>query len=145
MRDRAFSYGAAVRLKKGWEFDAVFRTGRQQGGELVRIYYLRKPGERTRVAVTVGRKTAKAVGRSRGRRMLRESIRRILPWIADGVWVVLSLRGKGLTRNAAHVYADVAKGLGRAGLLQPGWPGPDWGVDERCASCNCPPVQPSSR
>ncbi|MBQ2617254.1 MAG: ribonuclease P protein component, partial [Synergistaceae bacterium] len=29
------------RLRKGWEFDQIFRTGTRLNGELVRILYLR--------------------------------------------------------------------------------------------------------
>jgi ribonuclease P protein component len=124
-----FTFGANTRLKKGWEFDAVFRTGRQQRGELVRLYYLRRQGERARVGLAVGKKIAGASVRSRGRRILRESIRRLLPWVEDGVWIVLSLREKGLGANAVALYADVASLLKRAGLIGPGWHGPDWQVD----------------
>jgi ribonuclease P protein component len=79
--------------------------------------------------MAVGKKIAGATGRSRGRRMLRESIRRLLPWVQDGVWLVLSLREKGLGTDAVSVHADVASMLRRAGLMTPGWPGPDWHVD----------------
>ncbi|MDR1516173.1 MAG: ribonuclease P protein component [Synergistaceae bacterium] len=126
-----FPFGPNARLKKGWEFDAVFRTGRQLRGELVRLCYLRKQGERTRIGLAVGKKIAGAVGRSRGRRVLRESARRLLPWIEDGVWIVLSLREKALGSNADAVYADTASLLKRAGLMGSGWRGPNWRADER--------------
>jgi hypothetical protein len=61
--------------------------------------------------------------------MLRESMRRLLPWVQDEVWIVLSLREKALGTDAASVYADVASLLRRAGLIGPGWRGPDWRVD----------------
>jgi ribonuclease P protein component len=117
-------------LKKRWEFDAVFRTGRQQGGELVRLYFLDRPGERSKVGVTVGKRIANAVGRSRGRRMLRESIRRLLPWLKEGTWVVFSLREKALLKSAVPVYLDAARVMRRAGLLQSDWSGANWRVDE---------------
>jgi ribonuclease P protein component len=126
-----FTFGSNTRLKKGWEFDAVFRTGRQQRGELVRLCYLRKQGERTRIGLAVGKKIAGSVGRSRGRRMLRESVRRLLPWMESGAWIVLSLREKALESSASEVYADTASLLRRAGLMGAGWRGPDWRADER--------------
>jgi ribonuclease P protein component len=129
-KGRRFAFGPDVRLKKGWEFDAVFRTGRQQRGELVRLYYLRVRGERTKVGVAVGKKIARASLRSRGRRMLRESIRRLLPWLTDELWIVLSLREKALGENAVSIYADIARSLGRAGLIRPDWGGPNWRVDD---------------
>ncbi|MDR3320891.1 MAG: ribonuclease P protein component [Synergistaceae bacterium] len=126
-----FLFGPSFRLKKGWEFDAVFRTGRQVRGEMVRLYFLRRPGERSRVGVTVGKKIANAVKRSRGRRLLRESLRRLLPWIKDGFWFVLSMREKALETDAVTVYADAARVLDRAGLLDSGWGGGDWPADAR--------------
>jgi ribonuclease P protein component len=124
-----FPFGPSFRLKKGWEFDAVFRTGRQGKGEMVRLYFLRRPGEKTRVGVTVGKKIANAVRRARGRRMLRESARRLFPWLDGGVWFVLSLREKALEANAVSVYADTARLLNRAGLLNDDWGGENWSAD----------------
>ena len=79
--------------------------------------------------MAVGKKIAGSVGRSRGRRMLRESIRRLLPWVMDDVWIVLSLREKGLGTNAVALHAHVASLLRRAGVMSSGWSGPDWHVD----------------
>jgi ribonuclease P protein component len=126
-----FLFGSSFRLKKGWEFDAVFRTGRQGKGEMVRLYFLRRPGERSRVGVTVGKKIANAAKRSRGRRLLRESLRRLLPWVKGEFWFVLSLREKALEADAVTVYADAARVLDRAGLLDDGWGGGNWPADAR--------------
>ncbi|MDR1510085.1 MAG: ribonuclease P protein component [Synergistaceae bacterium] len=132
MTDRAllFSFASSMRLKSSWEFDAVFRAGRQAKGELVRIRFLRR-GSGTKVGVAVGKKIAPAVGRARGRRMLRESLRRLLPWVADGVWLVATLREHALEHGAVSVYYDTAALLERAGLLEKGWNGADWRVDDR--------------
>ena len=134
MKENVFSFGASVRLRKGWEFDAVFRTGRQQRGELVRIYYLYRPGETSRVGFAVGKRIAKSVERSRGRRVMREALRRILPWLKDGVWVVVSMRATGLNAGADKVYFDLAKLFERAKLLSSSWSGSDWKVDSPCLS-----------
>jgi ribonuclease P protein component len=130
-RRSRFTFDSSVRLKKGWEFDAIFRTGCQKKGELVRLYFLHRPGEGSKIGVVVGRKIAKASLRSRGRRMLRESLRRILPWLKTEFWIVLSLREKALRTDAASVYRDTARLLERAGLMESGWGGADWLVDAR--------------
>jgi ribonuclease P protein component len=119
-----------MRLKNSWEFDAVFRAGRQSKGELVRIYYLYRDSE-TKVGVAVGKKIAGAVLRARGRRMLRESLRRILPWVRDNVWIVASLRERALRSSAVSVYYDAAGLLERSGLLARNWGSADWRVDDR--------------
>jgi ribonuclease P protein component len=119
-----------MRLKRSWEFDAVFRAGRQLKGELVRICYLYRDTE-TRIGVTVGKKIANAVGRSRGRRMLRESLRRLSPWVKDGVWIVASLRERGLDVTSVALYHEIAGLMERSGLLKKNWDGADWRVDDR--------------
>ena len=112
----------------------MFRTGRQQRGELVRLYYLYRPGECTKVAVAVGKKIARSVGRSRGRRVMRESLRRIIPWLNDGIWLVTSMRETGLNAGADEVYLDLTRLLERAKLLRNSWMGADWRVDSPCLS-----------
>ncbi len=79
--------------------------------------------------MAVGRKQGKSHVRNRGRRVLREGARRLLPWVREGVWIILSLRSAGLTANARDVYMDLAAVLSREGLLTLDWPGPNW---------NCP-------
>jgi ribonuclease P protein component len=125
-----FSFVSSMRLKKSWEFDTVFRTGRQSKGELVRIRFLYR-NSATKVGVAVGKKIAPAAGRTRGRRMLRESLRRLLPWVKDGVWLVVLLQKLALEHNAISVYYDTAELLKRAGLLKKDWGGADWRVDNR--------------
>lgn len=83
------------------------------------------------VGVTVGRKIAHAVRRVRGRRVMREAFRRLLPWIKEGTWIIASLREKALEAGADEVYADMAASLKRRGLLRADWPGADWKVDAK--------------
>jgi ribonuclease P protein component len=125
-----FPFASSMRLKNSWEFDAVFRAGRQLKGELVRIYYVRAEGG-TKIGVAVGKKIAGAVMRVRGRRMLRESLRRLFPWITGGVWMVASMRERGLGRNSVSIYYETAALLERSGLLTGDWSGADWRVDDR--------------
>lgn len=131
MTDRAvsFSLPSSRRLKNQREFDAVFRAGRTLKGELVRICYLYRDGG-TLVGVAVGKKIAGAVARARGRRILRESIRRLLPWLKEGIWLVVSLREKGLGSDAVAVYYETAGLLEKSGMLSDGWNGADWRADD---------------
>lgn len=124
-----FGFSSDVRLKRGWQFNLVFRTGQREIGDLVRIFFVNAPNSRTLVGVTVGRKIAKAAKRTRGRRMLRESFRRLLPWIKDGFWIVGSIRESALDLSAREVYFDIARSLKRRGLLKADFPGADWQVD----------------
>ncbi|HAJ94051.1 MAG TPA: ribonuclease P protein component [Synergistaceae bacterium] len=130
-----FGFSSAVRLRHGWQFDLVFRTGRRETGELVRLLFVESAGGPTQIGVTVGRKIANAAKRSRGRRTMRESFRRLLPWIKDEVWIVASLRESGLEKSSKDVYKDIARSLKRRGLMRPDWPGLDWDADKDVKPC----------
>ena len=113
-------------LKKGWEFDAVFRTGLRVQGELVRLLLLRSTEGGLRVGYAVGKRQGKAHVRSRGRRILREAFRRLAPWITEDVTLVLSLKDRGLNSKATEIYRDPAALLKRKGLLAKTWRDSGW-------------------
>jgi ribonuclease P protein component len=125
----SFRYPATVRLKSGGDFDQVFRTGRREKGELVRLFFLEGCPGNSRLGVAVGKKLGNAVVRSRGKRVLREAFRRLLPWLRPGLRVVASLRQNGIGANGRAIYAEVARLCERAGLMLPSWPGPDFDCD----------------
>lgn len=113
----SFSYPSSARLKKRWEFDAVFRTGRHLKGELVRIVFLKGQEGGAKVGAVVSKKIACAAERSRGRRLIRESLRRSMPSIRDGARVVVSMRKEGLDSSARDVHRDICRLLRRADLV----------------------------
>mgnify|MGYP001741209982 CR=1 FL=1 len=112
---------------KGSEFDLIFRTGLRIQGDLVRLLFLRNPVQLgLRVGYAVGKRQGKAHIRNRGRRILRESFRRLMPWVASDVTLVLSLKDRALGASAIAVWRDMTKVLRRQGLLLDGWSGADW-------------------
>jgi ribonuclease P protein component len=113
-------------IKKGWEFDLIFRTGLRVQGELVRLLFLKWTEPGPRVGYAVGKRQGKAHVRSRGRRILRESFRRLSPWIFPDVTMVLSLKDRGLTVKAHEIYGDMARILKKNRLLKLDWPGAVW-------------------
>ena len=126
-----FGFSSEAHLKSPGQFDLIFRTGRRQTGELVRLLFLDKRDGESRFGVTVSKKIANAVKRVRGRRILRESLRRLRPWTKDGCWIVVSLRDTALSSSAADVYYDLAHLMQKAGLMRDDWPGADWHADSK--------------
>lgn len=123
---QGFQYPASLRLKQGWEYDTLFRTGSRFKGRLVRLLFVESPDGTTRYGMAVGKRLAKSHLRNRGRRLLKESVRRLHPWVKDGVWIILSLNEQGLAAKACDVYADLAALMSRKGFMKDDWPGPVW-------------------
>ena len=92
----------------------------------MRLLFVKAPDGKTRFAMAVGKKIAKAHSRNRGRRMLKESVRRLYPWIREGWWFALMLTDDGLNAKADEVYADLGALLKKRGLMKNDWPGPVW-------------------
>ena len=116
-----------VTLRKGREFDLIFRTGLRVQGDLVRLLFLRSPGQiGLRVGYAVGKRQGKAHVRNRGRRILREAFRRLMPWVASDVTLILSLKDRALDASSVAVWHDMTRILRRQGLLLDGWDGADW-------------------
>jgi ribonuclease P protein component len=114
-------------IRKGWEFDLIFRTGLRVQGELVRLLFLRKTDtEAVRAGYAVGKRQGKAHVRSRGKRILREAFRRLRPWVRPGTIMVASLKDRALLSKTQEIYRDMARVLQKKGLLNPDWPGCEW-------------------
>lgn len=126
-----FGFSSEAHLKSPRQFDLVFRTGRRQTGGLVRLLFLDNRDGKTKFGVTVSKKIANAVKRVRGRRILRESLRRLRPWTKEGCWIVVSLRDTALQSSAKDVYYDIAHLMSHAGLMKDNWPGADWNADSK--------------
>lgn len=92
----------------------------------MRLLCLRRPEETTRFGLAVGKKMANAAGRNRGRRILKEALRRLHPWLVPGWWIVLSLSEAGLVASSQDIYLELAELFQKKGMFNHEWPGPQW-------------------
>jgi ribonuclease P protein component len=105
-------------IRKGIEFDVIFRTGNRINGELVRILYLRdKACEGIRFGCAVGKRQGKAHVRNRGRRILREAFRTLSDRIRPGISIILMLNDKGLTAKTPEITYELERLLSRKKLI----------------------------
>ncbi len=105
------------RLRKGFEFDIIFRTGTRINGELVRLLYVKSDNESVKIGCAVGKRQGKATIRNRGRRILREAFRRLSERITPGISIVLMLSDKGLTAKTPEITRELEKLLSRKKLI----------------------------
>ena len=106
-----------LKLRKGREYDAIFRTGKRINGQLVRLLYVMNTDGAIHFGCAVGKKLGKAHTRNRGRRILREAFRQTCAKIIPGVSIVLSLRHEGLTAKTPEIIAELEVLLRRKKLL----------------------------
>ena len=107
-----------VRLKKGWEFDLMFRTGIRINGDLVRLLYLKEENSsEIKFGCAVGKKLGKAHVRNRGKRILRAAFREFSKKLNPGLKIVLTLREKGLNAKTQDIISELEKLFKRKNLL----------------------------
>ena len=109
-----------MKLRKGWEFDVIFRSGIRVNGELVRLLYLRDEHstDTVKFGCAVGKRQGKAHVRNRGKRILREAFRSLAGKIIPGVQIVLGLKDKGLTAKTQDIAHELEKLFRRRKLLR---------------------------
>lgn len=108
-----------LKLRKGKEYDAIFRTGKRINGQLVRLLYLAASDDAIHFGCAVGKKLGKAHIRNRGKRILRESFRQLAGSISPGITIVLSLRTEGINAKTQDITAELKDLLRRKKLLCP--------------------------
>jgi len=135
---KRYPFPSACRLRSRWEFDLVFRTGQRIQGRLVRFVYVCAPDGISRYGVVAGKRMGNAPCRSRGKRLCREALRRLVPWIKEGYWIVVTVRKYGLEEKASNVYHEMGSLLASRGFMKENWPNYAWNqVDHPRASEDC--------
>jgi ribonuclease P protein component len=135
-----FPAGARVRAKA--EFARVFDAGKRAADPLLALHRL-DDGEPPRLGLAVSRKVdARAVGRNRIKRVLRDGFRHARARLAPGAYVVVARAAAARADNAA-LRASLLRLLQRSGAL----PAPATAGTMRPASPPAPlsPSMPDAR
>jgi ribonuclease P protein component len=106
------------RLTRSIDFKRVRNQGKSFAHPLVVLVKLPSSEENLRVGFSTSRTVGNAVHRNRARRLLRESMRSLLPSLSPGWDLVLIARAPLVTAAFQEVQAAVERLLQRAGLLQ---------------------------
>ena len=111
---------SAVRLRKGREFDLIFRTGIRVNGDLVRLLYLKDDEPKIKFGCAVGKKLGKAHVRNRGKRILRAAFKKFLSAkkLIPGLKIVLNLKENGLDSKSHEIAVELEKLFRRKNLIQ---------------------------
>lgn len=106
------------RLTRSEEFNRVRQTGKSYAHPLLVLVARPCEGPHLRVGVTAARGIGTAVNRNRAKRLLRESMRPMLPRLARGWNMVLIARPSLASASLADIRSALAGLLQRAGLLR---------------------------
>lgn len=106
-------------LKAASEIDALFKSGRRGGTDLVLVLSAPTPAARPRdgrVVFVAGKKLGNAVVRNRCKRVLREAVRRTGgPW--PGADVAIIARGATASAKPDDLDASLARALVISGVV----------------------------
>jgi ribonuclease P protein component len=123
MRSR---YGPRRRLRSAREFDAVFQRGRRLAGRLFLMVVAENRERSDRLGLAVSRRVGGAVARSRVRRLLRESFRRLARRGTPGFDIVVVPHKDIVSCSQSEVDRELAARLLRIRRApEPSSPRPD--------------------
>lgn len=105
------------RLTSSTDFKRVRRLGKSYAHPLIVLVALPNEVDRPRFGIAAGRSLGKAVQRNRAKRLLRESLRPLIPRISPGWDLLLMARGPMAGADYPQIQAALADLLERARLL----------------------------
>ena len=111
---RDLSISAADFLRKATEFTEVREMGTTVAGRFLVVSRAPAPDQRTRLGIVVSRRCCrKAVGRNRGRRLIRESFRLCRSMINGPCWLVVIARHPIVRATMPEVRDELLRLLDR--------------------------------
>lgn len=102
------TFPKAVRLRRQYEYDAVYRGKHYAGDGVLVIRAIRNDLDRTRLGLSVSKKVGNAVVRNRWKRLIRESFRQQKDAIPSGMDVVVRPK-KGAAADYEAVYLSLLR------------------------------------
>ena len=102
------------RLRAGWQFREVYRSGSSYHGTLMTLVSLARQDDHGRVAYVASRKVGPAVKRNRAKRVLREAFRALPEADRDRVrWRIWIARTPCAEVPQADVSSEMRRLIGR--------------------------------
>ena len=106
------------RLSRSEDFKRVRRTGKSYAHPLVvLVVQANENSQHLKIGVSAGKTTGTAVHRNRAKRLIRESMRTLIPSIASGWDLILIARPALVTATLADTRSALLNLLRRARLL----------------------------
>jgi ribonuclease P protein component len=105
-------------LTSSADFERVRRFGKSYAHPFVVLIALPNDMDRSRFGIAAGRSTGKAIQRNKAKRILRETLRPLIPSIASGWDIVLLARKSTPTEGYPEIQAALTNLLSRANLLE---------------------------
>lgn len=106
------------RLRKGFQFNYIYRRGKSLAGKEMVLYYVRNRSNKLLVGVSVSKKIGKSTVRNRIKRLFKESARSLLPEMRGDYNYVLLARSGAVDAEYADVRKTLEYLLKKAGCLK---------------------------
>lgn len=104
-------------LRKGWQFDKVYKEGYKYFDDLFVLYVLSNNSSEIRIGLTVTKKIGKSVQRNRVKRLIREALR-LTKGISSGNDIVVVARKPSIDLKCQQVKKSLNHLLRRAHILE---------------------------
>ncbi|HPZ22381.1 MAG TPA: ribonuclease P protein component [Bacillota bacterium] len=108
----------ANRLTNATDFQRVYKHGASVVARQMIIYYYPRNNDEVRVGFVASKKVGKSIERNRCKRLLRESMRALLPQLVPGHDLVIVARPSLLVADFKSIKKSMARLLRKAKLLQ---------------------------